>query len=63
MEFYLSIMSKLSTMAIHSIAELAAKKFLNVPIRKMPEHPFPLPRKLQCLLTNLHLQLPLQLDL
>ncbi|PNF20795.1 hypothetical protein B7P43_G13996 [Cryptotermes secundus] len=35
-EFYFNTLPKLSTMACQSIEELAAKKFLTVPIRKMP---------------------------
>jgi hypothetical protein len=35
-EFYFNTKPKMSTMAYQSIAALAAKKFLIVPIRKMP---------------------------
>ncbi|PNF22024.1 hypothetical protein B7P43_G17535 [Cryptotermes secundus] len=35
-EFYFSTMPELSTLACQNIEELAAKKFLTVPIRKMP---------------------------
>jgi hypothetical protein len=56
-------MPKLSTMAHHSIAELTAKKFLNVRIRKMLEHPFPASCTVQSTLAITSAIRPLSYDL